>query len=110
MGAPVSGCRRWEVWRSSVFLDYVVFIGCRRGHREVVVADTDAEALELARNAGCFIWTTFFEPFGFNAALMRPGEDPATIPNTFESMVERGLTIAGSPDTVSRAFEKLLEE
>jgi alkanesulfonate monooxygenase SsuD/methylene tetrahydromethanopterin reductase-like flavin-dependent oxidoreductase (luciferase family) len=78
--------------------------------REVVVADTDAEALELARNAGCFIWTTFFEPFGFNAALMRPGEDPATIPNTFESMVERGLTIAGSPDTVSRAFEKLLEE
>ena len=78
--------------------------------REVVVADTDAEALELARNSGCFIWTTFFEPFGFNAALMRPGEDPASIPNTFESMIERGLTIAGSPDTVCRAFEKLFKE
>jgi alkanesulfonate monooxygenase SsuD/methylene tetrahydromethanopterin reductase-like flavin-dependent oxidoreductase (luciferase family) len=78
--------------------------------REVVVADTDAEALELARNSGSFIWTTFFEPFGFNAALMRPGEDPASIPNTFESMVERGLTIAGSPDTVCRAFEKLFKQ
>lgn len=78
--------------------------------REVIVADTDAEALELARNAGCWIWTTFFEPFGFNAALMHPNEDPATIPNTFESMVERGLTIAGSPDTVCRAFEKLFKE
>ncbi len=78
--------------------------------REVVVADTDAEAMELARNAGSFIWTTFFEPFGFNAALMRPGEDPATIPNTFESMVERGLVIAGSPDTVCHKFEALFEE
>ncbi|MEX2481880.1 MAG: LLM class flavin-dependent oxidoreductase [Gammaproteobacteria bacterium] len=78
--------------------------------REVVVADTDAEALELARNAGSFIWTTFFEPFGFNAALMHPGEDPASIPNTFESMLERGLTIAGSPATVCRAFEKLFKE
>ena len=77
--------------------------------REVICADTDAEAMALARNAGAFIWTQFFEPFGFNAALMRPGEDPATIPNTFESMVERGLTIAGSPDTVCRRFEELFK-
>jgi alkanesulfonate monooxygenase SsuD/methylene tetrahydromethanopterin reductase-like flavin-dependent oxidoreductase (luciferase family) len=78
--------------------------------REVIVADTDAEAMELARNAGAFIWTTFFEPFGFNAALAAPGEDPASIPNTFESMVERGLTIAGSPDTVCRQLEALFEK
>lgn len=78
--------------------------------REVVVADSDEEAMHLARNAGAFIWTTFFEPFGFNAALMRQGEDPATIPNTFESMVERGLTIAGSPDTVCRRFEELFKK
>lgn len=77
--------------------------------REVICADTDAEAMELARNAGAFIWTTFFEPFGFNAALARPGEDPASIPNTFESMVERGLTIAGSPATVCRELEKLFK-
>ena len=78
--------------------------------REVIVADTDAEAMALARNAGCWIWTTFFEPFGFNAALMRRGEDPATIPNTFESMIERGLTIAGSPDTVNRTLEVLFKK
>lgn len=77
--------------------------------REVICADTDAEAMELARNAGAFIWTTFFEPFGFNAALARPGEDPTGIPNTFESMVERGLTIAGSPATVCRELEKLFK-
>jgi len=78
--------------------------------REVIVADTDAEAMALASNAGAWIWTTFFEPFGFNAALMRPGEDPATIPNTFESMIDRGLTIAGSPDTVCRKLEALFKE
>ena len=78
--------------------------------RELVVADTDAEAMRLAKEAGCFIWTTFFEPFGFNAALMHPGEDPTTIPNTFESIVDRGLTIAGSPDTVCRELEKLLKQ
>ena len=36
---------------------------------------------------------------------MRLDEDYHTIPNTFESMVERGLTICGSPDTVNRTFE-----
>lgn len=78
--------------------------------REVIVADTDAEAMALARNAGSFIWNTFFEPFGFQAALMKPGEDYKTIPATFEMMVERGLTIAGSPDTVNRKLDKLFKE
>lgn len=78
--------------------------------REVIVADTDEEAMMLAKNGGCFIWTNFFEPFGFNAALMRPGENYNNIPNTFESMVERGLTIAGSPDTVCRKLEALFKE
>ncbi len=41
--------------------------------REMVVADTDEEAIAIAREAGCFIWTKFFEPFGFNAAIARPG-------------------------------------
>jgi alkanesulfonate monooxygenase SsuD/methylene tetrahydromethanopterin reductase-like flavin-dependent oxidoreductase (luciferase family) len=78
--------------------------------RELVVADTDAEAMELARNAGSFIWNTFFEPFGFQAALMNPGEDYKTIPATFESMVDRGLTIAGTPDTVCRKLEALFKQ
>ena len=77
--------------------------------REVIVADTDAEALELARNAGNFIWNTFFEPFGFQAALMNPGEDYKTIAPTFENLIDRGLAIAGSPDTVCRKLEKLFK-
>lgn len=78
--------------------------------REVICADTDAEAIAIARESGSFIWNTFFQPFGFQAALARKGEDPNSIPATFESMIERGLTIAGSPDTVNRALEKLFKE
>ena len=74
--------------------------------REMVVADTDEEAFAMAREAGCFIWTKFFEPFGFNAAIARPGENYKDVPNTFESMVDRGLAICGSPDTVSRKLER----
>ena len=78
--------------------------------REMVVADTDEEAIAIAREAGCFIWTKFFEPFGFNAAIARPGENYKDVPNTFESMCERGLTICGSPDTVSRKLEQLFKD
>jgi alkanesulfonate monooxygenase SsuD/methylene tetrahydromethanopterin reductase-like flavin-dependent oxidoreductase (luciferase family) len=78
--------------------------------REMVVADTDEEAIAIAREAGCFIWTKFFEPFGFNAAIARPGENYKDVPNTFESMVDRGLTICGSPDTVSRKLEQLFKD
>jgi alkanesulfonate monooxygenase SsuD/methylene tetrahydromethanopterin reductase-like flavin-dependent oxidoreductase (luciferase family) len=73
------------------------------------VADTDAEAEEIARHAGAFIWCNFFEPFGFNAALMAPGEQLSDVPNTFEATAERGLVIYGSPDTVNRKLEKLLK-
>lgn len=77
--------------------------------RELVVADTDAEAMRLARDAGAFIWNKFFAVFGFQAALMNPGEDYNTIPPTFESMIDRGLTIAGTPDTVCRKLEALFK-
>lgn len=78
--------------------------------REIVVADTDEEAIEIGRNSGCFIWNTFFEPFGFNAALARVGENYKDVPNTFDAMVERGLTLCGSPDTVSRKLEALFKD
>ena len=76
--------------------------------REVIVADTDAEAEEIAREAGSFIWNNFFVPFGFNAAVAKPGEGPFDMPATFETISERGLVIHGSPDTVNRKLEKLL--
>ncbi len=78
--------------------------------REIVVADTDEEAEALAREAGAFIWNNFFVPFGFNAAVAKPGEGPFDMPATFETMSERGLVIHGSPDTVNRKLEKLLTD
>ena len=78
--------------------------------RELIVADTDAEAEAIAREAGSFIWNNFFVPFGFNAAICGPGEGPFDLPATFESLSERGLVIWGSPDTVNRKLEKLLQQ
>lgn len=78
--------------------------------REVIVADTDEEAYEIARNGGSYIWCNFFGPFGFNAAVANPGEGPFDVPNNFETMEERGLVICGSPDTIKRKFEKLFTD
>ncbi len=78
--------------------------------REVIVADTDAEAEAIAREAGSFIWNNFFVPFGFNAAIAGPGEGPFDLPPTFDTLSERGLVIHGSPDTVNRKLEELLKK
>ena len=78
--------------------------------REIIVADTDAEAEEIAREAGSFIWNNFFVPFGFNAAIAGPGEGPFDLPATFDTLSERGLVIHGSPDTVDRKLEALFEK
>jgi len=77
--------------------------------REIVVADTDEKAYEIARNAGAYVWYNFFQPFGFNAAIMKKGEDPFSIKNDFETIEERGLVICGSPDTVKRKLEQLFK-
>lgn len=78
--------------------------------REVIVADTDEKAYEIARNGGSYIWCNFFQPFGFNGAVANPGESPFDVPNDFKTMEERGLVICGSPDTVKRKLEKLFKD
>ena len=78
--------------------------------REIVCADTDEEARRIALDAGAFLWCKFFQPFGFNAAIALPGEDPMTVQNDFESLEKRGLVICGSPDTVTRKLEALFQE
>jgi alkanesulfonate monooxygenase SsuD/methylene tetrahydromethanopterin reductase-like flavin-dependent oxidoreductase (luciferase family) len=78
--------------------------------REVIVAETDAKAEAIAREAGSFIWNNFFVPFGFNAAIAGPGEGPFDLPANFESLSERGLVIHGSPDTVNRKLEALFKQ
>lgn len=78
--------------------------------REVIVADTDEEAYAIARGAGAYVWCNFFQPFGFNAAIMKKGEDPFTVQNDFKTIEERGLVICGSPETVNRKLEKLFKD
>ena len=66
--------------------------------RDVIIADTDEEAYALWRNSGAFVGAAWFEPFHFGDALVDPatGERP-----TVQEMMEQGLMLVGSPDTVT---------
>ena len=80
--------------------------------REVIVADTDEEAEALARDAMSYLWLEFFTPFGFNGAFVREGENVEDLDRDggFDMLVERGMLIHGSPDTVNRRLEALFKE
>lgn len=79
------------------------------GHfREIVVADTDAEAEAVMERGLGYIWTRWHDWFGFNEALRLPGET-GTLPNTPEFVRERGYSLCGSVDTVARKLEKMLK-
>lgn len=79
------------------------------GHfRDIVVADTDAEAHAIMEQGLGYIWTRWHDWFGFNEALREPGETGA-IPNSPETIRERGYAIAGSVDTVAAKLERMIE-
>ncbi|MEW6474279.1 MAG: LLM class flavin-dependent oxidoreductase [Actinomycetota bacterium] len=71
--------------------------------RDVVVADTDEEALALWANGPRFGFASWFRPFGFDQGLPHPqtGEMP--------DFLEAGLALVGSVDTVTRQLERLFE-
>lgn len=73
--------------------------------RYMIVADTDREAREIA-SRGMFEWQYFFNMFGFNLVLGRPGEAPQDIPNTVDAYIDRHLLYCGSPDSVCRQLEQ----
>ena len=73
--------------------------------RDVVVADTDEEALELWQRGAAFCGSAWFAPFGFWRGFTEPGSsEMLTVPE----QLERALILVGSPDTVSRQVERLL--
>jgi alkanesulfonate monooxygenase SsuD/methylene tetrahydromethanopterin reductase-like flavin-dependent oxidoreductase (luciferase family) len=73
--------------------------------RFVVVADTDREALELARRAYPVWHQSFYELF------RRCGSKPMQNWSLdFEEMAENGLAFAGSPMTVRDAIQRQLDE
>jgi alkanesulfonate monooxygenase SsuD/methylene tetrahydromethanopterin reductase-like flavin-dependent oxidoreductase (luciferase family) len=69
--------------------------------RDVVVAETDDEAMALWADSGLFCGREWFEPFGFSKGLADPvtGEAP--------SLFDAGLALVGSPDTVTRQLIRL---
>lgn len=75
--------------------------------RDVIVADTDDEALALWVNAGVFVAEAWFSPFGFLEAIPEPGETRDDI--TPQLFLDRSLALVGSVDTVTRQLERLLD-
>jgi alkanesulfonate monooxygenase SsuD/methylene tetrahydromethanopterin reductase-like flavin-dependent oxidoreductase (luciferase family) len=77
--------------------------------RYVLVADTDAQAHDLAANY-VFEWLYWFSRWGFNAVIAQNGEDPARIPTTAQGLIDRGMLILGSPSTVCKQLEAILHD
>jgi alkanesulfonate monooxygenase SsuD/methylene tetrahydromethanopterin reductase-like flavin-dependent oxidoreductase (luciferase family) len=69
--------------------------------RDVVVAETDDEAMALWADSGLFCGREWFEPFGFSKGLA----DPAT--GEAPSLFDNGLALVGCVDTVTRQLERL---
>jgi alkanesulfonate monooxygenase SsuD/methylene tetrahydromethanopterin reductase-like flavin-dependent oxidoreductase (luciferase family) len=71
--------------------------------RDVVIADSDAEAQALWRDSGAFCGAAWFEPFGFGKGM----EHPQTGERVADLFAE-GLALVGTTDSVSRQLEVLL--
>jgi alkanesulfonate monooxygenase SsuD/methylene tetrahydromethanopterin reductase-like flavin-dependent oxidoreductase (luciferase family) len=69
--------------------------------RDVVVAETDDEAMALWRDSGAFCGAAWFEPFGFARGLA----DPAT--GARPDLFAEGLALVGSVETVARQLDGL---
>ena len=74
--------------------------------RNLIIANSDEEALALAQDSAVFARDAWFEPFGFGRGLLDPdtGEQ-----YPFEEMFEKGLMLVGSVDTVCRQLEAIQE-
>jgi alkanesulfonate monooxygenase SsuD/methylene tetrahydromethanopterin reductase-like flavin-dependent oxidoreductase (luciferase family) len=72
--------------------------------RDVIVADSDAEAQELWRQSSTFVGASWFEPFGFFQGMSDPDDGSAV-----DDVLAHGLALVGSPDTVTRQLEALVK-
>ena len=74
--------------------------------RFIVVADTDAKALEIAERAYRHWHDSFHMLFRLHGKSPRLGERA----KTFDLVIKEGRGIAGSPDTVAKFLAKQLED
>ena len=70
--------------------------------RDVIITDTDEEAMRLWANSGQFTGRAWFEPFGFRRRLQDPKTGSFPTP---EQAVAQGHGLAGTVDTVIRVIE-----
>lgn len=81
--------------------------GKRRGEnmgllRDVIIADSDEEAMALWRDSGQFSGRAWFEPFGFRRGL----QDPLTGDfMSADDVIAQGYALVGTVDTVIRGLE-----
>ena len=71
--------------------------------RDVIIADSDEEALAIWRDSGYFCGHEWFEPFGFSAGM----EDPETKERA--DLWADGLAFVGTVDTVTRQVESFMK-
>ena len=71
--------------------------------RDVIIADSDDEALAIWRESGYFCGHEWFEPFGFSAGM----EDPETKERA--DLWKDGLAFVGTVDTVTRQIESFMK-
>lgn len=75
--------------------------------RDVVVADTDEEALEMWAHGPAFCGAAWFSPFGFDRVLRAPDREGPVTP---QELLDNALILVGNPDTVTRQMETLLRQ
>src|SRR5580658_5845335 len=72
--------------------------------RDVIIADSDAEAVALWKDSSVFAGRAWFEPFGFRQGLIDPATGAA--PSAEESLA-MGYALVGTVDTVTRHLERI---
>jgi alkanesulfonate monooxygenase SsuD/methylene tetrahydromethanopterin reductase-like flavin-dependent oxidoreductase (luciferase family) len=70
--------------------------------RDVIIADSDAEAQALWRDSSTFVGQTWFEPFGFSQGYPHPTT------GAMPDFLGESLALVGTPDSVTRQLERLL--
>jgi alkanesulfonate monooxygenase SsuD/methylene tetrahydromethanopterin reductase-like flavin-dependent oxidoreductase (luciferase family) len=71
--------------------------------RDLVIADTDEEAMAIWADGPLFCGRSWFGPFGFGAGLVDPATGDAV------DLFDNSLALVGTADTVTRQLERLLE-
>jgi alkanesulfonate monooxygenase SsuD/methylene tetrahydromethanopterin reductase-like flavin-dependent oxidoreductase (luciferase family) len=72
--------------------------------RDIIIADSDEEAIALWRDSGTFTGNAWFVPFGFRKGMLDPETGEAPTP---EQAIAQGYALVGTVDTVSRSLEAL---